>query len=276
MPPIQQVRGKDKPVKVLVMADSGAGKTGSLASLAKAGYNVRVIDMDNGLEPLYEALQDSPEAMDRVSFQTFTNKWKAQGNDAIPDGMPKAFQQALKQLTHWKSTDPKTGEVEDFGKLEDWTTNDVLVIDSLTFLAKAAFHHVLYMNNRITQHPHQSDWGSAQGLVEHALELIYAEQVRTNVVVLTHVMNMEDESGLVKLAPASLGKALTPRLGRYFNGLLLLKSKSSGSQAKRVFRTVSEGKAELKNPAFNTMPTELPIETGLAEYFRICRGETNQ
>jgi Tfp pilus assembly pilus retraction ATPase PilT len=39
-------------VKILVAADSGSGKTGSLASLVDAGFNLRILDFDNGLSVL--------------------------------------------------------------------------------------------------------------------------------------------------------------------------------------------------------------------------------
>ena len=39
-------------VKIMIAADSGSGKTGSLAALVEAGFNVRVLDFDNGLSVL--------------------------------------------------------------------------------------------------------------------------------------------------------------------------------------------------------------------------------
>ena len=39
-------------IKALFMGHSGAGKTGALAALAAAGYNVRVLDLDKGVEIL--------------------------------------------------------------------------------------------------------------------------------------------------------------------------------------------------------------------------------
>ena len=36
--------------KLLLMGDSKSGKTGALASLVLAGYKLRILDFDNGLE----------------------------------------------------------------------------------------------------------------------------------------------------------------------------------------------------------------------------------
>jgi len=38
--------------KMLFVGDSGAGKTGALASLAAAGYHLHIMDLDNGLDVL--------------------------------------------------------------------------------------------------------------------------------------------------------------------------------------------------------------------------------
>ena len=35
--------------RILYLGNSGAGKTGSLVSLVEAGYNLRILDMDNGV-----------------------------------------------------------------------------------------------------------------------------------------------------------------------------------------------------------------------------------
>ena len=46
------------PAKILLIGKSGAGKTGALASLVAAGYNLRIIDTDKGVRPLRSLLTD--------------------------------------------------------------------------------------------------------------------------------------------------------------------------------------------------------------------------
>ena len=57
MPALGQHQSSDI-VKMLFIGPSGAGKTGALASLASAGYNLRILDMDNGLDVLANVLND--------------------------------------------------------------------------------------------------------------------------------------------------------------------------------------------------------------------------
>ena len=75
--------------KMLLVGDSGSGKTGALASLAKAGFNLRIIDVDAGLDVLSNLLRDpsSPygkEALARVEFETVTDPMRVSGGKLIP------------------------------------------------------------------------------------------------------------------------------------------------------------------------------------------------
>ena len=54
--------------KLLLVGDSGSGKTSSLAALANAGYNLRILDYDDGLSILPEFL--NKDAVKRVSYVT--------------------------------------------------------------------------------------------------------------------------------------------------------------------------------------------------------------
>jgi len=76
MPTLASVVDEDKAVKMLVVGESGTGKTGALASLAKAGYNLKIADFENGLDPLIAELRDDPDALARVSFMQFFDKIK--------------------------------------------------------------------------------------------------------------------------------------------------------------------------------------------------------
>ena len=52
--------------KLLLVGDSGSGKTASLATLANAGYKLRILDFDNGLDILPEFLTDT--GVNNVSY----------------------------------------------------------------------------------------------------------------------------------------------------------------------------------------------------------------
>lgn len=256
-----------KVTKMLFEGDSGSGKTGALASLVDAGYELVIVDFDNGLDILFHELQRKdkyPNAdLAKVWYETCTDKMKSLGGKPIVDGVPKAWQRAMELMTHWKTPE------YDLGKTTEWGPNRVLVVDSMTFGGLAAMRQVLAINGRMGQTPFQSDWGQAMELLEGMLALLYSDAIKCHVIVNTHIVYVENEQAQVtKGLPTALGQKLPPKVPRYFNTVVMAKTKGTGANAKKVIRTVSEGIVELKNPAPSRVPPELPLETGLADLFR--------
>src|SRR6187397_320711 len=95
MPSLKQHQ-ENKFVKTLYIGDSGTGKTGSLTSLVKAGYKLRVLDLDNGIDTLAQYCQEEcPELLANVEFESVRDKYKASPAGPIIAGMPKAYVNAL-------------------------------------------------------------------------------------------------------------------------------------------------------------------------------------
>lgn len=260
-------------VKLLLIGDSGTGKTGSLFSLILAGYTLVILDFDNGLDILVNAIKDyckkNPGAdfeklAGRVKFQTCTDKFKSIGGTMMVDGTPTAFSTAMNLLTNWKTAD------EDLGSPSSWGPDKILVLDSLTFMSDAAFRYVETVGG--FKDPRQT-YGEAQKKVENCLGLLYSPGIKCNVIVTSHIAYIEVQ-GISKGYPSSIGKALSPQIPRYFNTMLQVKSIGAGVTAKRVIASVPSGVVDLKTPLLpGNIPAELPIETGLADYFKVLRGE---
>ena len=53
--------------KMLLIGASGSGKTGALASLAAAGYKLRILDYDNGLDFLMRYMRKNHLARSTTS-----------------------------------------------------------------------------------------------------------------------------------------------------------------------------------------------------------------
>lgn len=258
--------------KMLYVGDTGSGKTGSLASLAAAGYNLRILDLDNGIDVLVNYLRDpkspyGPEALDRVIYETLTDPMKNVNGKLMPSKAT-VWQKSMKLLDNWTVAN---GASEDLGPISSWTPQDVLVIDSLTFLSTAALNFILSMNTRIGQKPHQSDWYDGQLLVEGLLQMLYDVNVKCNVIVCSHITYIGEEGGPQHGYPSSLGKSLSPKIGRYFNSMLMARSQGQGAATKRKLFTSTTGMVELKNTAPLKVKADYPLETGLADYFRDIR-----
>lgn len=259
-------------IKLLLIGDPGSGKTGALPSLAAAGYNLRIMDLDNGLDIVRHLLttQGSPypkEAASRVDYVTLTDEMKNVSGRLI-QVKAEVWQKAAGLLAEW--IDPITKV--NLGPISSWGPEEVLVIDSLSRLSDAAMDFQLMMNGRLGGKREQSDWYMAQGLVENMLRMLYDGGVKCNVIVICHITYIENASGVIKGYPNSLGKALPPKIGSYFNSMLQAFTKGTGKTAKHVISTQVNGFVELKTSAPLSVAAEYPVETGLADYFKTVKG----
>jgi len=246
-------------VKLLLIGDSGTGKTGACASLVKACMRLRILDMDNkvesGILPQI-ILRDCPNRIGNVDFEAFRDKYRATAAGFVLDGIPQAFTKALALLDKWS----------DGSNPAEWGADTVLVVDSLTFLADAAFNWAKGMNPS-AKDPRQW-YGTAQDAVEHVLAQLTAPHFKTNVIVISHVTWVDRPDGTMKGYPSSVGKALGPTIPAYFENMALTQTAAGG---KRTIQTVPTALVDLKNPASFKMAPTLPIETGLADFFRTIR-----
>jgi hypothetical protein len=268
--------------KMLLLGDSGVGKSGALASLVEAGYNLRILDFDNGLDILANVLKakNKPELLEKVNFQTCTDGSRISGINIVPTAT--AWTRAIKILGDWP---------DGIGKIETWTTQDILVIDSLTFAGKAALRFILNLNGRVGDIPGWSDYFAAQQLLEKLCASLYSDMVKANVICISHVrevakthqevdskgrpITVEEEGSRKGFAETGAGKALSPVIGRYFNSVLLVDIEGSGAGTRRIIRTVPHENIGLKNSSPAMVKPKYGIETGLAEYFTSVRGSSN-
>lgn len=236
-------------IKILYLGDSGTGKTSSLVSLLEAGYSLKIIDFDKGiLNLVMHTRKRCPERLSQIEFETFQDEYKATQSGLILAGQPKAFPNALKKLTEWQSIDdPMT----------------IVIVDSLSMAGRAAFAWAQGMNP--TQRDKRALFGLAQDAIEDTISVLTSDNFKTNVIAITHIKYDEME-GLNKGYPNAIGRALGPKLPRYFNIMVQAETQGSGTNVKRKIRTLPTGIVDLKTPPID-IPAELPLDSGLATIF---------
>jgi hypothetical protein len=257
----------NKLVKLLLLGNSGTGKTGALVSLAQAGYKLRILDYDNGLDILARVLKsNSPDKLKNVDYISLRDKVKAAATGPILDGQPKAFINGMKMLENW---DPASIGMEGaaLGKPYEWGEESVLVIDTLTFLSDAAMNQARAMNPSVKD-PRQWFF-EAQKAVLQVLGLVTSEHFNTNVIVIAHIAYQDMPDGTKKGYPTSIGSAIGPAIPAYFNSVAL--AESTGSPPKRTIKTASTLMIDLKSPAAFKMQAAMPLETALADYFKLSK-----
>lgn len=264
--------------KAIVLGDTGGGKTGALASLADAGYRLHIMDTDAGLDILRNLFLDPKStykrsSIDNIDAVTITEKMRTVAGLRVP-AEAKAWDRCLALFDKW--TD---GKDMNLGSIFSWGEKDILVIDSFTRLCTFAMNKILALNSRLGQQPYEGDWGQAQSQVEAVLMTLYDSALRCNVVVNCHIVRFGQQETIVNKKgdpvrittagtergyPASLGRALSPRIGQYFNSALLCE--------KGKIYTRTRGIIDLKNSNPTGVAESYPLATGLAEYFKAVRG----
>lgn len=241
--------------KLIYIGDSGTGKTGSLVSLVAAGYKLKILDMDNGLDFLVAAIRkECPDKLSAVEYETYRDEYRATKAGPMIKGGARAFVDALTKLEEWS-------------KIED--PNTIFVLDSGSAFGRSAFEWAKGMNP-MSKDPRQWYFAAQQG-VETTIAMLTGEEFRMNVIIISHVNYKEIVEGVNKGYANFVGSALGPTIPKYFNTMILAESIGAGKNTKRRIKTLPTGVIDLKiaNP---TADAEYPLETGLATIFSTLKG----
>ena len=250
--------------KLLLIGDAKSGKTGSLVSLVKAGYKLRILDFDNLLDILkFKVMEECPDKLDNVEFVTVRDNYKAGASGSQIDGKPKAWINAIKLLDNWKYDDV------DYGRPADWGPDCILIVDSLSRLCDAAydFHESIIPRGKSGDYDGRAVYGNAQDDVEKVLAMLTSRGFATNLIVIAHGSYIDLPDGTTKIFPQGIGQKLSPKIPQYFPTYIRYKNKSG----KRTIQTASDAMIDLANPRPDKVDKDLPIETGLATLFEALR-----
>lgn len=257
----------DKPgiFKGLVVGESGVGKSGMLASLLDDGYKIRILDFDAGVDPIIGYARKK-ENLGNLDYVTLRDEFQISGSYLKVSRAP-AFQHAM-QLLMGKQ------EWEQFGAVETWGPDCILVMDTLGSASKSSFNMVLQANGIVRPSgerggPEQSHYGTAQDNVERILlNLTNPDLVPCHVIVNAHWTYQETGGGLVKPYPETIGKALNPTVGRKFNNQFSVSIKAGNREihVKKDGMIACKSSKPLKKESYG-------LETGMSEIFREIVGK---
>jgi len=271
-------------IKTINVGDSGSGKTGSLCSLADAGYKVRILDLDNNAKIIRNIFQSpkcpyKPGSADNIEWVTVREPMRNVAGQIMP-AKASMWLDAMKQLMEWKD-----GE-RNLGNVNTWGSDCVLVVDTLTTLSRGAYNFILAQNGKlgqiVTGYDYQRMLGQTQALLENFIDLIADASIKCNVIVNSHITYIRDpgeaaprddkEADKVHGFPTAIGQALSKRVARAFDSLLHYKIDGFGAMARPKIYTVNQGLINTKTSNPLAVAKEYSIERGLAEYFAAVRG----
>lgn len=217
-------------VNVLLLGDSGSGKTFSLKTFIDKGITPFCLFTEPGFEvlgdipadklhwkyisPMNESLDSIIQKAEKVATMTFESLTKSYDANRNKDNR---FLEVVKTLNNFVCD--RTGEA--FGPVANWGTDRVLVIDSLSGLGISVMSMVA--GTRPAKGP--SDWGLAQDQLEGFINWC-CTSTRCHFVLIAHAEKELDEvNGGFQLMCSTLGKKLAPKLPRFFSDVILSQRK---------------------------------------------------
>lgn len=201
-----------------------------------------------------------------MEYETLRDKFKTTENGAeVPAGTAKAYVTATKRLNKWSD-----GSIP-----AEWGPDTILVIDSLTALSRAAYFWAFGLNPKARDK--RQIFFTAQQSIINILALLTSAEMKTNVIVISHIKYEEvydNEGNLLskKGYPTAVGTALGPQLAQFFNTALVAETTGVMTNVKRHIRFVPDGVTYAKAPIIGKNG-KLPLETGLAEIFAKLKGQ---
>lgn len=219
-------------INVLLMGESGTGKTYAIRTLIDAGITPFCIFLEPGFEVLgdippeklhwryikpgssgWTTLQANHEKLNTFSFKMLADM-------PPPDkAQYHQFVDLLKALNNFVCD--RTGEC--FGDTLKWNTDRALVIDGLSGLSLIAMREWVGSKNLLSQ----GDWGVAMAGIEQFIQQLCYD-VTSHVVLIAHTERELDETaGVSKIMTSTLGKKLAPKIPRFFSDVILAKREGS-------------------------------------------------
>lgn len=270
--------------RLLTASRPKIGKTGALAALANAGYTLRYCNFDDNTDPMFAFSRKDAHRHIQVLDCLDEMRINKEGN-IVSTGVQglKAWSSLMDAMDRW----PIDGS--DPGK---WGARDVLVIDSLTELAKGLARRQQVLEGRELKRYTWTDYDRVQKQVDSLLVLLKSRLVKASLIVICHLQligpdfstgDVEDEAlrdEIIRqklrgadnvpwqLAPISFGKAQAKTLAGHFTATAYLKSIDGRG---RQICTVPTDGFDAGIPV-NGLAKELPIATGLATIFDAVLG----
>jgi hypothetical protein len=262
-----------QPPSVMLLGETGSGKTDSLATLSAAGLRLFVIVTEpGGVESLVDAHTRRGLSLDNLHYcyipptsagwaamtqmvETIANSsFESIQNIKAGVGKNETRQPALALLNALKNFKcDRTGQF--YGDVSSFGSDTALAIDSLSGLSEIAWGLTVGYKPAA----HQGEYGVAMNFIRQLLIKINGDR-RCFFVLTSHVEKEVNEiTGVQQIMGSTIGRKLAPKIPIYFSEVVLASKTITGVTPKFFWSTVAINTA-LKNRA-------LPLSVDLSPSF---------
>lgn len=209
--------------KVILLGDSGTGKTYSIRTLLDAGLTPFIIFTEPGMESVGDILQDChykyiPPASagweGLLNIGKMVNTLDYEGIAKMKDANKRKYDEFLQVIETCNNFVDQNGKV--WGDVMNFGTDKVLVIDSLSGLNDMASN--LVVGGKPVKA--MQDWQVAQNMLKKLIDKL-CTGCHCSLILMAHIARETDEvTGGTRLFVSTLGKALAPDLPAYFSDVI--------------------------------------------------------
>lgn len=282
-------------IKMMLLGLSGMGKSSAIIPLAIpgirpewSGRRLFVLDFDGAgkFAELARAIvlshlgkkkiseDQARQALSNIDVESCRETTGIINGNLQVIGQPKAWTSAMRALEKWE---------------KQFTSKDVLVVDSLTYAATTAmvnYHMQLLglLNKTLDALPHGRCYIGPQDTVRkflghigdlHCNAIITAHQEPQDIMMKTGefidkpdgTKEAREEAAATIMAPISIGTKGRVQLPAQINHLLALSTNNAGER--RIWTKEADG-VEPKTPFFARVKDSYPITDGMVEYFSLA------
>ena len=219
------------PPRVLLAGEPATGKTAGIASLANAGYEILLFDMDQNARIIGNYLKPGHAPVHIKTFEVAKISDTAIFSGGPKDAVPKAVAELrtfTKMLEHWKDGD------EDLGPSSQLTAKHVVVIDSGTFLGDLLL--LAAKADEETKKDGRSLYNVAGKYYAAILDFLCGKRMGASVLFMTHIMQSGEKDdqgrfiGRPKDIPVAVGEKASKRMQTYFSDIWYLSIDRAGNR----------------------------------------------
>lgn len=213
-------------INVLLIGDTGTGKTYSIRSLIRAGITPFCIFTEPGFEVLgdvpaaqlhwhyiapadvsWVTMMESAKKINQLSYESLTKLGD------INKSKYDQFIELLSSLNNFRCD----RDGQQYGDVCQWGTNRALVLDGMSGIS------IMALNLVVGSKPvkHQGDWGVAMDNLERLVQKLCTDTTCHFMLISHPEREIDEVAGGSKIMTATLGKKLAPKIPRFFSDVVL-------------------------------------------------------